>query len=65
MPNWENVLWWSMLTTAIGGGVLSMVAYYFPRENPARRKTGERMYIASYVLMSISMVLFAVRGFLT
>ena len=54
-----------MLATAIGGGVLSMVAYYFPRENPARRKTGERMYIASYVLMSISMVLFAVRGFLT
>ena len=65
MSNWEDLLWWSMLAAAVGGGILSTVAYYFQRENPTRRKAGERMYMASYILMSISMVLFAVRGFLT
>lgn len=60
--DWDQLLWWLMVIAAVGGGVLSVAAYWFQRASPESRKTGDRMYIVSYVLMSISVLLFAARG---
>ncbi|MDH3670502.1 MAG: hypothetical protein OES46_04990 [Gammaproteobacteria bacterium] len=64
MIDWGQLLWWPMVIAAVAGGILSIAAYWFQQANPERRKTADRVYMASYVLMSISVLLFVTRGIL-
>jgi hypothetical protein len=61
------MLWWGMLSTGVAAALLSIVASALDREGvpwPGRRGRFV-MHVASYALMSASMLLFAMRGLLT
>lgn len=48
-----------MVVTAVAGGALSLWGTARQRKDAA---TGARMVMASYILMSVSIVFFAIRG---
>ena len=54
----SSLLWYLTVATAVAGGALSLLA---PRRGA---RAGERLYLLSYVLMSLSIALFAVGGLL-
>jgi hypothetical protein len=62
-----DMLWWSMLSTGVAAALLGIVASVLDREGalwPGRRGRFA-MHVASYALMSTSILLFAMRGLLT
>jgi len=60
----DNFLWWFTLVTGVGAAALSICASILdPRRKP-RPMPGRRfaLHIASYVLLSVSILGFIVRG---
>jgi hypothetical protein len=62
----EEVLWWSMIGTAIAAAGISLAAMVLDRRAAPMpgRKARFWLHIASYILMSISILIFALRGIL-
>jgi hypothetical protein len=63
---WEPVLWWVMLATAVSAAGLSIVTAMLDRQKadePTRRRRF-CMHLASYCLLSISILVFVLRGLL-
>ena len=65
--NWEGLLWWTMLSTGMIAAVLSITANVLDRQKAARPTTQQRflMHIVSYGFLTISILVFVVRGLLT
>ena len=60
-------LWTIMVVTALVGGLLSVLATALQRAQAAAGEhdgAGYRLMLASYAFMTVSMLAFAVRGFL-
>lgn len=55
-----SVLWYLIVATALAGGALSLAAYHARSRGPAGGSN--RLYLVSYILMSVSIALFAVAG---
>ncbi len=67
MSAWLNLFWTLAVASAVGGGVVSLIAYYVGRKRPqdeATKKRSHVLYLLSYVLMSISIFFIAFRGLL-
>lgn len=67
MSDWLQFLWTLAVASAVGGGVVSLIAFYVGRkgpENEATKKRSHVLYLLSYVLMSISIFFIAFRGLL-
>ncbi len=65
MSDWLHFLWTLAVASAVGGGVVSLIAYYVGRMGPedeATKKRSHILYLLSYVLMSISIFFIAFRG---
>jgi hypothetical protein len=64
---WEAALWWIMLTSAVIGAMLSIMATMLDRRKsdwPTRQQRF-RMHIASYCFLTFSILAFVMRGLLT
>ena len=64
---WEKVLWWTMLSTGIAAATLGIAANALDHRNenwPARRQRFW-LHMASYAFLSVSVLVFALRGLLT
>ena len=67
MSDWLHFLWTLAVASAVGGGVVSLIAFYISRKGPedeAAKKRSHVLYLLSYVLMSISIFFIAFRGLL-
>ncbi len=67
MSDWLHFLWTLAVASAVGGGVVSLIAFYVGRKDPENEATKKRshvLYLLSYVLMSISIFFIAFRGLL-
>lgn len=64
MADWDNALWWLMVGTGVAAAALSIAASWFDRRGGTRPTRRERflMHMASYVLLSVSILVFAARG---
>ncbi len=65
MSDWLQFLWTLAVASAVGGGVVSLIAFYVGRKgsgDEAAQKRSHVMYLLSYVLMSISVFFIAFRG---
>jgi hypothetical protein len=62
----DEVLWWSMVGTAFAAAGISLAATVLDRRAASRPGRNARfwLHIASYILMSISILIFALRGIL-
>ncbi len=63
--DWQNVLWYAAVAAAVAGGVASISAFGLKMrrgEAPATADKVRVLYLASYVLMSVSVFLIAFRG---
>jgi hypothetical protein len=62
----DEVLWWSMVGTAATAASISVAATVLDRRAAERPRRNIRfwMHIAGYVFMSISILIFALRGIL-
>jgi hypothetical protein len=64
---WQDLLSYSAVTLAVVGGILSVTAYFIRRKKgdsePNTRKA-YLLFLASYILMSVSVFLIAFRGLL-
>jgi hypothetical protein len=60
----DNFLWWFTLVTGVGAAALSICATVLDRWLKARSKPGRgfALHIASYVLLSVSILGFIFRG---
>ena len=61
----DTWLWAATVATAVAGGILSVIGSARQRMDSAEgreRGRGYRMVMMSYVLMTTSVVIFAVRG---
>lgn len=63
----DQYLWGASVLTAIAGGILSVCGTLLQgRAGPKQsRSIGHHVVLASYALFSISVLLFAIRGFMT
>jgi hypothetical protein len=63
----DEVLWWSMVGTAVAAAGISIAGTVLDRRAAERpgRNTRFWMHIAGYILMSISILIFALRGILS
>lgn len=62
---WQNVLWYAAVIAAIAGGVFSVAGFTMRarrRGDPDTAQKSHILYLASYVLMSVSIFLIAFRG---
>ena len=62
---WQGELWYAAVAAAIAGGVASLAAFTMRtrrRDDPDTADKTRILYLASYVLMSISIFLIAFRG---
>jgi small neutral amino acid transporter SnatA (MarC family) len=59
-----SLLWYALVGTAVLGAVLSIAAYMVRSQGPGAARVADRLYLLSYVLMSVSIAIFAVRGLL-
>jgi hypothetical protein len=66
MADWDHVLWWVMLSTGVAAAALSITAAYHDRRGSDRPTRRGRfiLHLLSYILMSISILAFASRGFI-
>ncbi len=67
MSDWLQLLWTLAVASAVGGGVVSLIAFYVGRKRPqdeATKKRSHVLYLLSYALMSISIFFIAFRGLL-
>jgi hypothetical protein len=64
---WESTLWWAMLSTGIAAAGISIAANALDRRKNNRPSEQQRfwLHIASYGLLSISILAFALRGLST
>jgi hypothetical protein len=64
---WETVLWWTMLLTGIGAAAISIVTNTLDRrgKNLLARHRRFWLHVASYGLLSASVLAFVLRGLLT
>jgi hypothetical protein len=62
----DAVLWWAMVGTAAAAAGLSITASFLDRRKEAGPGRNARfwLHMASYILMSISILIFALRGIL-
>lgn len=62
----DTVLWWIMLVTGCAAAVLSLIAAALGRRNDADATAPQRfrLNMASYALLSVSILSFVARGFL-
>lgn len=60
----EFLLWYLIMGTAVAGGGLSLAAFRARETGPAGNRTAGRLYMLSYILMSVSMALLALRALL-
>lgn len=58
------LLWSLTVATALAGGGLSLAAYRMRTAPAGAPGRSNRLYLASYILMSLSIALFTVAGFL-
>lgn len=64
MNGLQPLLWYLVVATALAGGGLSLMAYRARRRDGARARSANRLYLLSYILMSVSIALFAIGGLL-
>lgn len=64
MVGLESLLWYLMVATALAGGGLSLSAYRARALGANRARSANRLYLLSYILMSISMAWFDVGSLL-
>ena len=64
MANWDGALWWLMVATGVAAAALSIAASWFDWRSVRRPTPRGRflMHMASYVFLSVSVLLFVVRG---
>lgn len=70
MPDWSYTLWILAVVMAIAGGITSVSAAVMRQRRPdgshagkSRLRRSERTYMASYILMSLSIVLLVASTF--
>jgi len=67
VSDWLQFLWTLAVASAVGGGIVSLIAFNVSRKRPqdeAAKKRSHVLYLLSYVLMSISIFFIAFRGLL-
>lgn len=60
----HSILWYLTVATALAGGGLSLAAYRARAAGPNGARSSNRLYLLSYILMSVSIGLFAAGGLL-
>jgi len=62
----DGALWWLMVATGVAAAALSIAAGWFDRRGGSRPTSRQRflMHMASYALLSVSILVFAARGLL-
>lgn len=62
----DDMLWWIMIIAAIAAAGLSVITTMLDRRGirPFSRQARFLMHIASYVLMTVSIAIFVLRGLL-
>jgi hypothetical protein len=60
----DDVLWWMMVGTAIVAAALSFVAAFLDRRATADRKVRFSVHMLSYIVLTISVLIFVLRGLL-
>jgi hypothetical protein len=70
VPDWSYALWILAVVTAVAGGMASVSASVMRRPRPdgshtakSRQRRSERAYMASYILMSLSIILLVASTF--
>ena len=60
----DNFLWWFTLVTGVGAAALAICATVLDRRRDSRPTRSQRfaLHIASYVLLSVSVLGFIIRG---
>ena len=60
----DNFLWWLTLVTGVGAAILNICATILDRKQKSRPASnrGFVLHIASYVLLSVSILGFVIRG---
>ena len=63
----ESVLWWTMLSTGVMAAVLSITTNFLDRRKAAWPTRQQRflMHMVGYGFLTISVLVFVVRGFLS
>lgn len=64
--DWSSIAWLSTVATAVAGGAVSLAAYRIASKGAGderARRRAHALYVASYALMSVSVLLVALRGF--
>lgn len=61
----DNLLWWLMIGTAVVAAALSFAAAVLDRRPAVDRKVGFLVHMSSYIVLTISVLIFVLRGFLT
>jgi hypothetical protein len=71
VTDWQNFLWWAAVVMAVAGGVVSTTAYVIGRRDRGGKNGDKKLknkthvlYLVSYIFMSISIFLIALRGLL-
>ncbi len=66
VAEWDTVLWWVMLAAGVSAAALSIVTTMLDRRKGDERTRRRRlhMHIASYCLLSVSILAFVLRGLL-
>lgn len=59
----ESLLWYLTVAAAVAGGGVSLAATRARALDGPRPPRANRLYLLSYILMSVSMALFAIGGF--
>lgn len=59
----DDQLWWLMLVTGVIAAGVSIYASMVGRLKPERRTFS--LHVISYIFLSVSMLLFAIRGFIS
>ena len=64
---WDTLLWWMMLSTGVIAAVLSIATNMLDRRKSAwpTRRQRFSMHVVSYGFLTISILLFVVRGLLS
>lgn len=66
MSDWDGGLWWVMIATGVAAAGLSITASYHDRRGSGRPSRRMRfvLHMISYVLLSVSVLAFVLRGLL-
>lgn len=58
----QSLLWYLLVASALAAAGLSLAAYRTRSRGGAGARSANRLYLLSYILMSVSMALFALGG---